>query len=217
MTSLTARSGPRAIIGLMAALGLVAALSMPALASHDTDLELVAPGGQEECEGFDYGWKLDNMGTLSAGTYTASDAGHTVWIEIELFENGESEVNDYTILDEDPEIANVYVKQPVVNGGISHLTFCYDVPDVDESAPASEPVEESEEAEESQAEESQSEESQAAESIGEGVLGGNPTPTGAALPDTAAGAFGQIPATVLSLVLLGALAAMVSVRLARQR
>ena len=52
-----------------------------------------------------------------------------------------------------------------------------------------------------------------------GVEGGNPTPAPSSgeLPDTAMGAFGQVPATVLSLVLLGALASMVYVRLARQR
>jgi hypothetical protein len=49
--------------------------------------------------------------------------------------------------------------------------------------------------------------------------GGNPTPTlgGGQLPDTATGGMGQVPATVLSLVLLAALAATAYARLARQR
>ena len=50
-----------------------------------------------------------------------------------------------------------------------------------------------------------------------GIEGGNPTPTPGDLPDTAVGQVGQLPATVLSLILLAALAAMVTVRLARQR
>ena len=53
----------------------------------------------------------------------------------------------------------------------------------------------------------------------EGELGGTPTmaPQSGSIPDTAMGQFDQVPATVLSLVLIGALAAMVYVRLARQR
>jgi hypothetical protein len=53
--------------------------------------------------------------------------------------------------------------------------------------------------------------------VREDTQGGNPTPSGGTLPDTAIGQFDQIPATVLSLVLIGAMAAMVYVRLARQR
>jgi hypothetical protein len=55
-----------------------------------------------------------------------------------------------------------------------------------------------------------------AQSEREDTLGGNPTPA-PAVPDTAMGDFGQLPATVLSLVLIAALAGMVYVRLARQR
>ncbi len=53
----------------------------------------------------------------------------------------------------------------------------------------------------------------------EDTLGGNPTPAPSAgeLPDTAMGIVPQVPATVLSLVLLAALAAMVYIRVARQR
>jgi hypothetical protein len=122
---------------------------------------------------------------------------------------------------------------------ISHLIYCVGDEQVEESeAPASEPAEsepaesqpaeESEEPAESQpAEESEEPaESQPAEeseepeeSIREGELGGTPTPAPSAgeLPDTAFGDFGSTPATVLSLVLIAALAGMVYVRLARQR
>jgi hypothetical protein len=224
---LRARKGPRTILGLLAALGLVAALSMPALASHDTDLELVDEGAQSnECAEFDFGFKLDNIDELSEGVYTASDEKHTVWIEIELI--GDPEVNDYEILDADPAIDGTFVKQPVEGGGISHLTFCYNVQESEappseappsepaestpaSEAPPSEPVEESEAPAESEA--------APAESAREGELGGTPTPAPRGdLPDTAFGGdFGQMPATVLSLVLIAALAAMVYVRLARQR
>jgi hypothetical protein len=112
---------------LLSAMAMVHPLVGAVQASHEDDLELVAPGANSaECEGYDYGWKLDNMDQLSAGVYTASDENHTVWIEIELFENGGNEVNDYTILDSDPAISDIFVKQPNEGGGISHLTFCYD-------------------------------------------------------------------------------------------
>lgn len=53
----------------------------------------------------------------------------------------------------------------------------------------------------------------------EDTAGGNPTPapSGGELPDTSMGDWGQVPATVLSLVLLAALATMVYARMARQR
>ncbi len=106
------------------------------------------------------------------------------------------------------------------NNGISHVTFCYDTNDAPPSeapeseAPPSEPAE-SEPAESPPGEESEEPE----ESIREGELGGTPTPAPSAgeLPDTAFGDFGTTPATVLSLVLIAALAGMVYVRLARQR
>ena len=92
--------------------------------------------------------------------------------------------------------------------GISHISFCYDLND----APPSE-------APPSEVAESEVPASQAApsESEREGELGGTPTPA-PEVPDTAMGdGFGQTPATVLSLVLIAALAGMVYVRLARQR
>jgi hypothetical protein len=52
----------------------------------------------------------------------------------------------------------------------------------------------------------------------EGELGGNPTPTpGGSLPDTSVGGMDQVPATVLSLIMLAALAGTAYARLARQR
>jgi hypothetical protein len=114
---------------------------------------------------------------------------------------------------------------------LSHISVCFGEMAAESEAPASEPAEsqpvesqpaESQPAESEEPEESElpSEESeQPAQSIREDTQGGNPTatPTGGSLPNTAMGDFSQVPATVLSLVLLGALAAMVYVRLARQR
>jgi hypothetical protein len=42
-------------------------------------------------------------------------------------------------------------------------------------------------------------------------------PAGGEVPDTATGVFNQVPATILSLVFLGAVAMLVVVRLARER
>jgi hypothetical protein len=51
----------------------------------------------------------------------------------------------------------------------------------------------------------------------QGTAGGNPTPTPAAVPNTAMAIDGQVPAAALSLLLLGSLAALAYLRLARQR
>jgi hypothetical protein len=81
------------------------------------------------------------------------------------------------------------------------------------SVPASEEpsAEASEEASEDASEEA-SEEASATED----TLGGNPTP-GGTVPDTAVGSISQIPATLLSLLFLGALGGMVYLRLAKER
>jgi hypothetical protein len=109
--------------------------------------------------------------------------------------------------------------------GISHISFCYDGNDTPESeappseAPPSEAAESEAPASDAPASEAPASEAPASESPREGELGGTPTPAPSAgeLPDTAFGDFGQTPATVLSLVLIAALAGMVYVRLARQR
>jgi hypothetical protein len=129
----------------------------------------------------------------------------------------------------DPPVTSDSGLQTPTAQEVSHISFCWtDAPQESEAPPSeappsepaestpaseapSEPVEESEAPAESEAAPS--------ESAREGELGGTPTPAPSGdLPDTAFGGdFGQMPATVLSLVLIGALAAMVYVRLARQR
>jgi hypothetical protein len=127
----TAASRPMVLLAALAAIAVSLLWVMsPALASHYTDLELVAINmdNTDECDGFDFAFKLDDVQNLAAGEYTASDADHTVFIEIELIDSdpADGEIDDFTILDADPPIADIVVKQPNEGGGISHLTFCYE-------------------------------------------------------------------------------------------
>ena len=251
--NLTARSGPRTLIGLLAALGLVAALTMPAFANHDVTgpavdaTEQAFPGGDPVCPEGTTGVRF-NVGDLAVDSVkggvkiTAVDvAAGTLSFEVtdpatvvvKVFMKGSTPQNvyDYSglpsggVAHDDGLITPNNASEDAA--GISHVDFCLGAATAEESHPAesqpaeSQPAEsqpaESEEPEESELPSEESEEP--AQSIREDTQGGNPTatPTGGSLPNTAMGDFSQVPATVLSLVLLGALAAMVYVRLARQR
>lgn len=259
MKILTARSGPRTLIGLLAALGMVAALTMPALANHDPadgpevrPTTEAFPGGEAACgEGVAYRFNSPTAGDdvdvdLGGGvtaTVTIVSAGDSLTFTVDNGVAAVVRVKGGVATEDD---VNVYDYSGMSGGGIahddglttpsgqgiSHVDFCIVVPTAEESLPAeslpaeSQPAEsqpaESQPAESEEPDESElpSEESeQPAQSIREDTQGGNPTatPTGGSLPNTAMGDFSQVPATVLSLVLLGALAAMVYVRLARQR
>ncbi len=258
MKILRGRSGPRTLIGLMAALGLVAALTMPALANHDvagpavSATEEAFPGGNPVCPEGTTGVRFDQnelaVDAVKGGVkITAVDVGAgtlsfevtdpaTVVVKVFMKGSEPQNVYDYSALpgggvahDDGLVTPNNSSGGPA---GISHVDFCLGAATAGESQPAesqpaeSEPAEsqpaESQPAESEEPEESElpSEESeQPAQSIREDTQGGNPTatPTGGSLPNTAMGDLSQVPATVLSLVLLGALAAMVYVRLARQR
>ena len=228
MSTLTARTAPRTIIGLLAALGLVAAFTMPALASHVEPVPVNE--GNPTCSDFDDSWtelKVDPPadGVYTDGTLTVTisnyadnefDWASNIGVDAVFVKAGSDKHNLYVY---DPEATSDdgLTAQDGQGNGISHISFCYDVDVPEESQPEESQPEESQ-PEESQPEESEAvEESAPAESIREDTQGGNPTPSGGTLPDTAVGQFGQIPATVLSLVLMGALAATVYVRLARQR
>jgi hypothetical protein len=217
MGATTTRRTVRGLAGLVAVTGLVFALAVPAFANHETDLTLVAAGtgAGDECEGFDFGFKLDNIDQLSAGEYTASDAAHTVRIEIELFESGEGEVNDFDILNAEPAIANIVVKQPNEGGGISHLTFCYN----DEPEPTPTPVDEEPTPTPLGEEPTPTplgEEPTPTATVREGTQGGTPAPTGGTVPNTATSQpWTGVPASVLGLLLLASLGALVYVRLAQ--
>jgi hypothetical protein len=101
------------------------------LADHEADLTLVAANSECQEEGFDFGFKLDDIDQLQPGTYTASDANHTVSLEIELIDTAgddEDEIDDFNIISITPEPDGTLVKQPNAGGGISHITFCFDTP-----------------------------------------------------------------------------------------
>ena len=216
MGATTTRRTVRGLAGLVAVTGLVFALAVPAFASHETDFPLVSvgTGAGEECEGYDFGFKLDNMDQMSAGVYTASDANHTVSIEIELFESDEGEVNDFDILNAEPAIANIVVKQPNEGGGISHLTFCYE--DEPEATPTPTPTPTSTPLGEEPTPTPLGEEPTPTATVREGTQGGTPAPTGGTVPNTATSQpWTGVPASVLGLLLLASLGALVYVRLAQ--
>ena len=211
MGATTTRRTVRGLAGLVAVTGLVFALAVPAFASHETDLTLVDPGANStECEGYDFGFKLDNIDQLSEGVYTASDANHTVWIEIELI--GDPEVNDFEILDANPAIDDIFVKQPNEGGGISHLTFCYN----DEEEPTPTPTPTSTPLGEEPTPTPLGEEPTPTATVREGTQGGTPAPTGGTVPNTATSQpWTGVPASVLGLLLLASLGALVYIRLAQ--
>ena len=237
MSTLTARSAPRTIIGLLAALGLVAALTMPALASHVEPTPVNE--GNPTCSDFDASWselKVDPPGngefsdgilTVTVSNYANNEFDWESNIGVDaVFVKAGSDKHNLYLYDPEATEDDGLTAQDGQGNGISHISFCYDEDEAEESQAEESQAEESQpeesqpeesQPEESQPEESEAEASQPAESIREDTQGGNPTPTGGTLPDTAVGQFGQIPATVLSLVLMGALAATVYVRLARQR
>jgi hypothetical protein len=216
---------------------------MPALATHVEPQPISE--GNPTCSDFNASWtefKLEGNdlanGTHSDGTLTVTisnfannqfDWESNIGVDAVFVKAGNDMHNLYEYDPEATEDTGLTAQDGSGNG-ISHISFCYDAdPPPSEAppseappsepaestpaseAPPSEPVEESEAPAESEA---------PSESFREQELGGTPTPAprGGNLPDTAFGGdFGQMPATVLSLVLIGALAAMVYVRLARQR
>ena len=239
MSELRARKGPRTLLGLLAALGLVAALAMPVVGASVTP-EFVDETANLECDAFEgegQTWttlKVDpnpdgagpfvfTDGTLTVTITNATgdksfDWSSNIGVDAVYVKAGSGGSNLYRYDPPAESMGDTGLVSPGDGGnGISHISFCYDLTDTPESeapsseAPPSEPVEESEAPVESEAVPS--------ESVREQELGGTPTPAPRGdLPDTAFGGdFGQMPATVLSLVLIGALAAMVYVRLARQR
>jgi hypothetical protein len=233
-----ARSGLRTIIGLVAALGLVGALAMPALATH-VEPELVGGNENKTCgELGAYGYEFKVNEENPSGEYSDPNSdfvvtitpgeGNTMSFEANLaveavfIKGGNQGGNLYKY---DPPVMSDSGLQTPGAQGISHVSFCWTDAPGEEPTPTPTPTEEASEAPteeptEAPTEEPTEEPTEApTATVNEGELGGNPTatPAGGSLPDTAVGQFGQVPATVLSLLLLGALAAMVYVRLARQR
>ena len=226
MSTLRARKGPRTAIGLLAALGMAVALTMPVIGASVTP-EFVDVTANLECDAFEgegQTWttlKVDpnpdgagpfvyTDGTLSVTITNATgdksfDWSSNIGVDAVYVKAGSGGSNLYRYDPPAESTGDTGLVSPGEGGnGISHISFCYDAggstatptPTASPTQPAT-----------------------ASPTVNEGELGGTPTPAPSqgTVPDTAMGQFDQVPATVLSLVLLGALAAMIYVRLARQR
>ena len=208
----------------MAALGLLAALTMPALGASVTPTP-ISDDNNPTCSNFG-DWTELKVDPPGNGTFTDG----TLSVTITNFTNSDPKGFDWTsnigvdavLVKAGSDKHNLYVYNPESTGdtglgpqngsgnGISHISFCYD--EGDESTPTPTPSPTPRESE-----------------LGgnptpsptprESELGGNPTPTpGGEVPDTATtGLADQVPALILSLVLVGSLAALFSVRIAGQR
>jgi hypothetical protein len=217
-----ARSGPRTLLAIAAALGLLFSLSSVAFSSteHCPGQPSDDPNKVESVVDGD----LDGV-VLDAGTIFCIKAGTETFPGV---------ADGTTSLVEYAESAGI-VGGDGQGRNISHyVTYGMSTPTpeptpTDEATPTPTPTDEATPTPtptptegESPAEETPAptpEEVQGGTpSPREDTAGGNPTPTpgGGTLPDTATGGMGQVPATVLSLVLLAALAATAYARLARQ-
>jgi hypothetical protein len=230
VSDLRARKGPRTILGLLAAVGLVAALAMPVFAGAEVDWADVtgyAEGTAENNSPDTWGDNCEDAGVNGQDTWVLPDLAEgevydLVIVKTASEQSAPGHVN--TLFDDPSEGQTVWADSDGSGAfseddkGISHIIVCTAEEQVEESeAPESEAPES--EAPSSEAPESEAPASEPAASERGGELGGTPTPAPSTgeVPDTAMGDFGQTPATVLSLVLIAALAGMVYVRLARQR
>ena len=159
---------------------------------------------------------VDGFGEITVSNFANNrfDWSSDFGIDAVLVKAGDDKHNLYVYAAESMGDTGL-VPQAGDGNGISHISFCYDA---DEETPTPTPTPEvTATPEESELAETPT--PAPTETPREEELGGTPTPApaGGSVPDTAMGDFGQLPATVLSLVLIGALAAMVYVRLARER
>lgn len=226
MNRLRARKGPRTLLGLVAALGLVGALTMPALAGAEVDWATVtgyAEGTPENNSPDTWGDNCEDAGISGQDTWELPDLPEgedydIVVVKTASEQSAPGHVN--TLFDNPSEGETVWADSDGSGAfndgdkGISHIIVCTQ----DEAPPSEAPPSEAPPSEVAESEAPASEPAPSESERG-GELGGTPTPAPSQgeLPDTAIGDFGQTPATVLSLVLIAALAGMVYVRLARQR
>ena len=224
MSGQTARKGPRTLIGLLAALGLVAALAMPAFAGTDwATVTGYAAGTAENNNPDTWGDNCEDAGVSGQDTWVLPDLpdGQVYDLVIVKTASEQSAPGHVNTLFDNPTAGQTVWADSDGSGdfsdgdkGISHIIVCTE----DEAPPSEAPPSEAppSEAPPSEVAESEAPASAPAASEREGELGGTPTPA-PEVPDTAMGDVGQLPATVLSLVLIGALAAMVYLRVARER
>jgi hypothetical protein len=222
VSELRARKGARTILGLLAALGLVAALTMPALAGAEVDWATVtgyADGTPENNHAETWGDNCEDVATPEGGwgdTYLLPELGEGRVYSLVIVKAGSDQSTDEgaNTLFANPSAGETVWADSAADGvygegdkNISHIIVCTEE-DEEEEEPTPTPT---------IREEEEGGTPTPSPTIREDEQGGNPTPTAPEVPDTAMGQFDQVPATVLSLVLLGALAAMIYVRLARQR
>lgn len=214
MTGLTARKGPRTLIGLLGAFGLVAALAMPVMAGENwATVTGYAAGTPENNNPDTWGDNCEDAGVQGTDTWVLPDLPDGQAYSLVVVKAGsEQSAEKVNTLFANPSAGQTVWADSDGSGdfsegdkGISHIIVCTEDEPDEPQEPEETPVPE------------QPEDTPApAETPREGELGGTPTPA-PELPDTAMGDVGQLPTTVLSLVLLGALGAMVYIRTARQR
>jgi hypothetical protein len=185
--------------------------------------------GNPTCSDFDASWTELKVEPPADGDYTDG----TLEITISNFSNDdpkgfdwESNIGvDAVFVKAGSDKHNLYVYDPESLGdtdlgpqdgqgnGISHISFCYDA---DEETPTPTPTPEITPTPTPESSEEAGTPTPTA-TPREDTQGGNPTPTAAPLPNTAMGSAGTVPALALSLMLIGSLAAMAYLRVARQR
>jgi hypothetical protein len=216
----------RTLVGLLATLGLVAAFAMPTLAASVTPTPI--NDGNPTCGDFNAAWTqlkveppgngvftdgtltvtISNFANSSSGTPGSFDWSSNIGVDAVFVKAGNDKHNLYTYNPESTGDTGLGPQSGTGNG-ISHISFCYDAggttatptptptptPTGTPTTPTGTPT-----------------------TPGGGVAGGNPTPTPTGtLPNTAAGTQTSVPTLALSLLLIGSLGALVSVRLVRRQ
>lgn len=238
MNELRARSGPRTLLGVLAASGLVAALAMPVVAGAEVDWATVtgyAEGTAANNNPDTWGEDCEDAGVNGVDTWVLPDLpdGEVYTLVVVKTASEQSAPGHVNTLFANPSEGETVWADSDGSGdfsegdkGISHIIVCTGAaaptPTPTPTAsptPSPTPVPPTPTPAESEAGQTPAPTPVPTGTPREGELGGTPTPapSGGTVPDTAMGQFGQVPATVLSLVLLGALAAMIYIRLARQR
>jgi hypothetical protein len=240
-----ARSGPRTLLAIAAALGLMVALALPALAAR-TVTQIPGNDNKTcgELGDYEFEFKIDETPsgfydqddpavkvtpdvdtgfevTITPGAGNSFSFTANLAVEAVFVKGGNDGGNLYEY---DPAVLSDSGLQTPTGQQVSHVSFCWTTapgetptptptpsPTPEEETPTPTPSPTGEEPEEETPTPSPTQR--------EGELPGNPTPTpgGGTIPDTAMGGMDQVPATVLSLIMLTALAGTAYARLARQR
>lgn len=201
-------------VALLATLAMVLMLAIPAAAMHESEepsgsLDLTDVTGECQDAGFDFGFKLDGLDAVSEGTYTFEEGDFSGTIRL-IDTDHDGEVDDFEIVEITQEPDGTIVKQPNVGGGISHITFCFNV-EPSEPAPSEPTPSEPTPSEPTPSEPTPSEPVSVAPTPSLPTGGTTPPP----LPDTSTNSSSTLPMLMGGLFIM-ALGAMFLVR-ARQR